>query len=71
MLLLKAALLCSLYITQLNLLTLVFSVFKESPSEVQSISGLAEYEYPLLEKLNTNRSSIYIHAKAVERNSFD
>lgn len=68
MLLLKAALLCSLYITQLNLLTLVF---KESPSEVQSISGLAEYEYPLLEKLNTNRSSIYIHAKAVERNSFD
>lgn len=68
MLLLKAALLCSLYITQVNLLTLVF---KESPSEVQSISGLAEYEYPLLEKLNTNRSSIYIHAKAVERNSFD
>ncbi len=53
MLLLKAALLCSLYIPQVNLLTLGFSNIKESPSEVQSISGLAEYEYPLLEKLWT------------------
>lgn len=51
MLLLKAALLCPLFITQVNLLTLLFSVFKGSPSEVQSISALAEYEYPLLEKL--------------------
>ncbi len=70
MLLLKAALLCSLYIPQVNLLTLGFSNIKESPSEVQSISGLAEYEYPLLEKLWTRiGSSTYIHAKAVERNS--
>lgn len=59
MLQLKAALLCSLYITQINLLTLVFSVFKGSPSEVQSISGLAEYEYPLLEKLWTRIGAPY------------
>lgn len=72
MFLLKAALLCSLYnLGQSSNPGFVF-VFKGSPSEVQSISGLAEYEYPLLEKLLTRIGDPYTSMQgAVERNSFD